>query len=301
MNFDLLEAFCRAQGIAFTRHVPLAKKCTFHIGGTADCFLEPAAEAQLATLLPFLRGHAIPYIVLGRGSNVLFPDTGLRGAVVALGDAFADLYLLDDTTIYCQSGASLNRLCLFAWENGLTGLEFAYGIPGSVGGAVYMNAGAYSGEMRDVLHASHYVRPDGTTGVFAGAEQALNYRASVYTGSDMLITGAVLHLQKGTPTEIRARMEELMTRRRTSQPLDFPSAGSTFKRPPGAYAAALIDQCGLKGFAVGGAQVSTKHAGFVINTGGATSADVRALIAEVQRRVQAESGILLEPEIALFD
>ena len=297
----MLETFCQTHQIPLATGVPLDKKCTFQIGGPADYFLEPACMEQLAALLPFLRQKAIPYLILGRGSNMLFADTGFRGAVVGLGDNFSEITLADEATIFCQSGASLNRLCRFAWEQGLTGLEFAHGIPGSVGGAVYMNAGAYGGEMKDVLLASYYVDPDGTVGALNGEEQKLGYRTSAYAGGDRVITGAVLRLQKGDKDTIQARMEELMNRRRTNQPLEYPSAGSTFKRPEGAFAAALIDQCGLKGLAVGGAQVSEKHAGFVINTGGATGADVRQLMAQVRQRVQEETGYVLEPEVVICD
>jgi UDP-N-acetylmuramate dehydrogenase len=295
--YDRLTRFCLDNNITYLRDVELKEKCSFRIGGSADLFLEPDSEEQIAALLPLLREEGIPWLVLGKGSNVLFSDRGYRGAVIHLGEHFAAMEQVSETTITCQSGASLTALCRFALERGLQGLEFAYGIPGSVGGAVFMNAGAYGGEMKDVLTAARHIAPDGQSGEFAGEALALSYRRSVYTDTDVAITGATVQLQPGDKGEIRARMEDYMARRRQKQPLELPSAGSTFKRPAEGYASALIDRCGLKGRAVGGAMVSEKHAGFVVNRGNATCADVLGLIEVIQREVKNQTGIELEPEI----
>jgi UDP-N-acetylmuramate dehydrogenase len=297
---EQLTSLCEEHDIEYSRGVSLAGKCTFKTGGDCAWFLEPASEDGIAALAAFLNGNGIPWIVLGRGSNVLFPDGGYDGVAVHLGERFSAIEQTGDAAITCQSGASLTALCRFALELGLSGLEFAYGIPGSVGGAVAMNAGAYGGEMKDVLLAARHIGPDGELGTFSAEELKLSYRHSAYTDSGNIITGAEFGLRRGDRDEIRARMEDFMERRRSKQPLDFPSAGSTFKRPEGAYAAALIDQCGLKGFSVGGATVSGKHAGFVINSGGATSADILALIAEVRRIVREKTGYELEPEVRIY-
>jgi UDP-N-acetylmuramate dehydrogenase len=299
--YDRLTRFCRDNTITCLRDVSLKEKCSFRIGGLADLFLEPDSEEQIAALLPLLREEGIPWLVLGKGSNVLFSDRGYRGAVIHLGENFAAMEQVSETTITCQSGASLTALCRFAFERGLQGLEFAYGIPGSVGGAVFMNAGAYGGEMKDVLIAARHIAPDGQAGAFAGEALAFSYRRSVYTDTDYAITGATVQLQPGDKDEIRARMEDYLSRRRQKQPLELPSAGSTFKRPAGDYASALIDRCGLKGRAVGGAMVSEKHAGFVVNRGGATCADVLGLIEVIRREVMAQTGIALEPEVKIVE
>ena len=209
------------------------------------------------------------------------------------------LYLLhgEDGMITCGAGVSMNRLCRFALEKGLTGLEFAFGIPGSAGGAAFMNAGAYGGEMKDVLAGCTHLTQSGERGRLVGEELALGYRRSAYRENGFLITSLLLRLAPGDKTEIQARMEDLIARRKAKQPLEYPSAGSTFKRPEGYFAGALIESCGLKGASVGGAQVSEKHAGFVINHGGATSADILALIRLIQNTVYAKKGVRLEPEV----
>lgn len=295
-----LEQYCAENAIPCGRDVPLAGLCTFKIGGPAALLIQPTTAAQVAGLYAAARQAGVPLLVLGRGSNILFSDAGFAGAVLQLGSAFAEMRLVDDTAIDCDSGASLTQLCLFAWEHGLSGLEFAYGIPGSVGGAIYMNAGAYGGEIKDVLTAARHIEPDGGSGELRGEEMRLTYRHSAYSDGDRIITGGRFALQRGDKVEIRARMDDYMNRRRTKQPLDFPSAGSTFKRPEGAYASALIDQCGLKGRRVGGAVVSEKHAGFVVNAGGATCADVKELIALVRREVLEKTGFWLECEVKML-
>ncbi|MFT9055922.1 MAG: UDP-N-acetylmuramate dehydrogenase, partial [Ethanoligenens sp.] len=239
----------------------------------------------------------IPVLSLGNGSNLLISDTGYAGAVVSL-EAFQRIDL-DGTDILCGAGALLKDVCVFARDHALSGLEFAYGIPGSIGGAVYMNAGAYGGEMRHVVKQSWYL--DGISqGSFSGNAHAFSYRHSVYTGSRKVITRVRFALTPGERTQIDGKMKELMNRRVSKQPLEFPSAGSVFKRPPGHFAGTLIDQCGLKGAQVGGAMVSDKHAGFIVNVGGATCADVCALIQHIQRTVLQKTGVKLESEIRMI-
>ncbi|MBR0537893.1 MAG: UDP-N-acetylmuramate dehydrogenase, partial [Clostridia bacterium] len=237
----------------------------------------------------------------GNGSNVLISDDGIRGVVIKLMGGLTALEMRPDGRIWCEAGVPLKRLCTFALENDLTGLEFAYGIPGSVGGAVYMNAGAYGGEIKDVLQAVRLLDiADGRIFEKPASELKMAYRNTPFTDKKHVIIGAYFSLETGNRNAIREKMEELLGRRKASQPLNFPSAGSTFKRPAGAYAAALIDGCGLKGFGVGGAKVSEKHAGFVINAGGATCRDVRELMAEIKHIVYEKEGFVLEPEVELI-
>lgn len=278
-------------------HFPLAKLTSFQTGGEADLLLIPNSKESLRDIVSACRRDSIPFCVVGNGSNLLFSDAGFRGAVLRLGTPMSAIRMLPDGRIFCEAGAPLTALCLFALRQGLTGLEFAYGIPGTVGGAVYMNAGAYGGEMRDVLCEARHIAPDGTFGAFAGEDLKLGYRTSVYTDTDYLITGAVLRLEQGDPDEIKAAMDDKMPRRKEKQPLEYPSAGSTFKRPEGHFAGALIEGCGLKGYSIGGAQVSEKHAGFVINKGGATTADILALIKHIQKTVYAKTGVQLQTEV----
>lgn len=237
--------------------------------------------------------------VLGKGSNLLVSDRGIKGAVIYTGKQ-CGISLTDENTVRAQSGASLAQLCTFALENSLSGLEFAYGIPGTVGGAVFMNAGAYGGEMKDVLLNSEYVSTDGTSGELDNEAMELSYRHSAYENSNLVITAASVRLAPADRNEIKSTMNDILARRKEKQPLEYPSAGSTFKRPEGNFAGALIEQCGLKGVSVGGAQVSEKHAGFIINRGGATAADILSLIKHVQARVKAQTGVSLETEIRLI-
>ncbi len=275
----------------------MADYTSFRIGGPADLLLEPASREQLAKILSYCGEHAIPREVIGKGSDLLVSDEGIRGAVIHLGNLFAGLHMAGEAVIYSDAGVSLASLCSYAKENSFTGLEFAYGIPGSVGGGVYMNAGAYGGEIGDVLIAAEHLNADGSAGSVESKELTMSYRRSPYTDSDKIITGAYFQLKKGEPSEIGARMAELIQRRFEKQPMDLPSAGSTFKRPEGAFAAELIDRCGLKGFRIGGAEVSEKHAGFVVNRGGATCREVLALIDHVKKTVLEQTGFRLEPEV----
>ena len=277
---------------------PMKKHTSFRIGGAADWFVTVHDERQLRDVLALARRENIPVFVLGNGSNLLVSDKGIRGIVLRLGGAFCDIGLNSDGTIHCGAGAQLSRLCAFALERSLTGLEFAWGIPGSCGGAALMDAGAYGGEMKDVIvSCEHICLATGESGRFAGDELDFAYRHSVYSGGGYVITALNLRLEKGDKEVIRARMDELMGRRKDKQPLEYPSAGSIFKRPEGYFAGGLIEQCGLKGAQTGGAQVSPKHAGFIVNVGGATCEDVLTLIGDIQRKVKEETGVDLECEV----
>lgn len=291
---------CENIGCEYLTDAVLKNYTSFKIGGKADLMVFPDSEEKIISVLKEIKKSSIPHLIIGKGSNMLISDSGFRGVVINT-CRFDKISLIDDETIYCQSGASLSRLCRFALENSLTGLEFAFGIPGTAGGAAYMNAGAYGGEMVDVLVSCEHLTPDAIKSVYSGDELDLSYRHSIYSNSNLFILSLTLKLQKGNFDEIKARMDELMSKRKDKQPLDYPSAGSTFKRPEGYFAAALLDECGLKGYTVGGAQVSEKHAGFVINKGNATAEDVKKLIDYCQKTVMKNKGILIEPEIKIID
>ena len=273
---------------------------SFRIGGPCDLMVCPKSAAELKAVLRYLSDTDIVPCVLGGGTNVLVSDEGIRGVVICMKDSLTELRLEDDMTIVSGSGVSMARLANFAADHGLTGLEFAQGIPGTVGGGMFMNAGAYGGELRNRAVRTHYINMDGSEGVLEGDAQGLGYRTSAFQKMNVIITEAVFTLEKGDPSQIRETMKDLAQKRRSKQPLDLPSAGSTFKRPEGHFAGTLIERSGLKGFSVGGAMVSPKHAGFVVNTGDATAKDVMELIAAVQQRVLADSGILLEPEVQMI-
>lgn len=279
---------------------PMRKHTSFRIGGKAKYVVIPQDEQALLGILQLFKEENFPFLIIGNGSNVLFADEDYDGAVIQLTDGLTQMKLVEDNLIYCEAGVILARLAMFALENGLTGLEFAHGIPGSVGGAVFMNAGAYGGEIKDCVVAVRHLTPEGEILVTDAKDLFFTYRHTSFTENNHLILGAFFRLANGDKTEIRARMDELIQKRRTSQPLELPSAGSTFKRPPEGYAAAHIDECGLKGSSVGGAQVSTKHAGFVVNTGGATAQDVKDLMKVIQETVKAEHDVLLEPEVVFL-
>ena len=293
---QLLTAAC----IAYKENEPLAAHCTFKIGGPARLFVQPTDRAQLCRAVALCKAQGVRYYLLGNGSNILFADEGYNGAVLDV-SSMQDAVEVHGTQLTAGAGVRLSALCKTALEHGLTGLEFAYGIPGTVGGAVYMNAGAYGGEMKDVLVRCTHIDGDGKSGQLAGEDLHLSYRHSAYYDNGCIITGLELRLQPGDPAEIKAKMDDLISRRREKQPIEYPSAGSTFKRPPGHFAGALIDQCGLRGTSVGGARVSEKHAGFVINTGGATCADVLALCRQCREKVLAETGVELEMEIRVTE
>lgn len=287
-------------GLEMHENEPMSAHCSFRIGGPARLMACPASGAEAAALLRLLREADAPVELMGKGTNLLVADEGLDAVVVRLGEAISGAELLPGDRVRAGAGISLAKLAVFAAEAGLSGLEFAHGIPGSLGGAVFMNASAYGGEMKDVLESAETALPDGTVREVPAEELELSYRHSALEGSGALVTAATVKLTPAEPETIRARMRELMEKRRASQPLDMPSAGSTFKRPVGGYAAALIDQAGLKGFAIGGAQVSEKHAGFVINRGGATFDDVLRLMEHIQKTVLEKSGVRLEPEVRIL-
>lgn len=287
-------------GLEMHENEPMSAHCSFRIGGPARLMACPASGAEAAALLRLLREADAPVELMGKGTNLLVADEGLDAVVVRLGEAISGAELLPGDRVRAGASISLAKLAVFAAEAGLSGLEFAHGIPGSLGGAVFMNAGAYGGEMKDVLESAEIALPDGTLREAPAEELELSYRHSALEGSGALVTAATVKLTPAEPEAIRARMRELMEKRRASQPLDMPSAGSTFKRPVGGYAAALIDQAGLKGFAIGGAQVSEKHAGFVINRGGATFDDVLRLMEHIQKTVLEKSGVRLEPEVRIL-
>lgn len=297
-DYTLLDQTAQALGCPLRVDEPMARHTTFQIGGPADRFLTVENAAQLQGLLSCLRQAGIPYLVLGKGSNLLVSDKGIRGAVLHLGGDFKKVEVLPDgRTLRAGAGAPLASVCALARERSLTGLEFAWGIPGSVGGGAYMDAGAYGGEMRDVVSRVLHLGPDGAPGEARGEELCFGYRKSRYTGGEDIITAVEFTLQPGDPAAIAGKMEELMARRKDKQPYDMPSAGSVFKRPQNGFAAALIEQCGLKGRRVGGAQVSEKHAGFIVNTGGASCQDVLELIAVIQKTVEERTGTCLECEV----
>lgn len=292
-------ALCDEIKCEYAVDVPLKDYTSFKIGGNADVLVFPDTANKVTAVTDFLRSNSIPLLVIGKGSNLLINDGGFRGVVINT-CKMDKIELVDDTTIYCQSGASLSRLCRFALENSLTGLEFAFGIPGTAGGAAYMNAGAYGGEMKDVLFRCVHISPDGIVSAYESAELDLSYRHSVYSDKDFIILSLFLKLKKGDKSEIKAKMDDLISRRKDKQPLEFPSAGSTFKRPEGHFAGALIEQCGLKGFTSGGAQVSEKHAGFVVNIGDATAEDVMNVINHCKETVFNHTGVTLEPEVKII-
>lgn len=277
---------------------PLCKHTSFRIGGPAKRMALPQTREELVVLDGLLREHGVRVIVLGNGTNVLFPDEGVDAVVIATGEL--KNVSVEGTELVAEAGVSLARLATEAWQAGLTGLEFAHGIPGSVGGGLAMNAGAYDGALSDVLAEATALFPDGVR-TLPVHELHLSYRHSIFTEQpEAVALRARFRLTPGDPAAIRARMDELMERRRASQPLELPSAGSTFKRPEGHFAGRLIEDCGLKGTRVGGAEVSVKHAGFVVNTGGATCADVLGLIETIQKTVFDATGVRLEPEVKII-
>ena len=296
---NLIEQLQKA-GIPLAEQEPMTRRTTFGIGGPA-LLLRPRSRAELQAAMTLCREAGEEPFILGRGSNLLVSDSGISRPVIQLDGDFTAI-TREGNTLRCGAGASLIAVCRAAAENSLSGIEWGYGIPGSLGGGVYMNAGAYGGELRDVLTEVTFLDEAGEYRTLPAAELSLSYRHSIFEDRPgTVIVGAVLTLTPGDPAAIRAAMEDYMSRRREKQPLEYGSAGSTFKRPVGNYASALVDQCGLKGLSVGGTEVSRKHAGFIINRGGATAADVRELIAEVQRIVREKTGYTLECEIKYIE
>lgn len=277
---------------------PMSSHTTFRVGGVADCYISVSDEAEIASVINLCKSENINYLIIGNGSNLLVSDDGIRGVVIEIGQEFSGIEL-DNNSIKIKAGTLLSRVSRFALENGLTGLEFASGIPGTMGGAIIMNAGAYGGEMRQVVRCVRLMNQEGEIINLDNEEMEFGYRFSRAKKEGLIVLEAVLSLEEGDRTVIEARMNELAAQRREKQPLEYPSAGSTFKRPEGYFAGKLISDCNLKGFSVGGAQVSEKHAGFVVNTGGATAADVHSLIEQVSAIVLRETGVQLEPEVIM--
>lgn len=284
-------------GTEWELNCPLCKHSTFHIGGVADLAVFPHSSDQLCQTLTLLRGQEIPVLVIGNGSNVVFSDAGYRGVVVFTEKCRK--IKIEDNILFADAGASLSAVASAARDENLSGLEFAFGIPGTLGGAVYMNAGAYGGSMSDVCISSEYydLETGEVSGLFESA-QGFDYRKSIYQSHpERVILSATLQLKKGDRKQITQTMRTYWEKRRTSQPLELPNAGSVFKRPEGHFAGKLIEDCGLKGLTVGGAQVSEKHAGFIVNIGGATCEDVKRLIEQIQTIVLQKTGVELECEI----
>lgn len=289
-------------GLKLLENEPMAEHCSFKIGGKARALASPSDVMSLSKVCAILKENKIAPFMLGNGTNILFPDEGLSELFIMSTEKLTKMFLLSENEIYVEAGVSLARLASFAYENGLAGLEFASGIPGTVGGGVMMNAGAYGGEMKDAVESvvSYYL-PEQRLYELTNEQCKFEYRNSVFKSmGGCVILSAVIKLEKGEKESIAAKMRELNERRREKQPLDLPSAGSAFKRPKGFYAAALIEECGLKGYKVGAAQISEKHAGFAVNLGGATSHEVYDLLLHVRNTVYREKGVELEPEIIIL-
>ena len=287
-------------GLELRMNEPMAKHTSFRVGGGAEVMAFPKNVRELAELLKVSALLDCKCAILGAGTNVLAPDEGLSGLVICLKDCLDGMERLSDNRIRVMAGVTMSRAAVFAANLGLSGLEFAHGIPGSVGGGVYMNAGAYGGEICQVCDRVEVMDRQGNTRWLRNAEMEFSYRHSVLETSEEIVIRAEFTLTPAQPESIKARMKELIGKRSASQPLDLPSAGSAFKRPKGGYAAALIEQAGLKGFRVGNAGISEKHAGFAVNLGGATAADVKELLQTVSDKVFEQSGIRLEPEIRIW-
>lgn len=300
MVFDnLQDAFCGCTARPLLIDEPMSRHTSFKIGGPADLLATPSNEAELCNLLKRAKENNIPVTLVGNGSNLLVRDKGIRGLVIKLGNMLNTIEA-GENSITFGSGVSLALASKKAAELGFTGMEFAVGIPGSIGGAVYMNAGAYGGEFKDVVISCKCLDKDGNIIILNTDELDFSYRHSIFTDSEYCILGATIKLNIGNSQSIKEKMNTNLKARSDKQPLDYPSAGSTFKRPQGSYASLLIDNCKLKGFRVGDAQISEKHAGFVINIGNASCDDVLKLMNEVKNRVLNQTGFVLEPEIKII-
>ena len=286
-----------AADVPYLQEEPLSKHTSFRIGGPAELMAFPRTEAELSVALRAAAEAEITPVLLGAGTNVLAPDEGKRGLIICTRDCLVGMERLDETSISVMAGVPMARAALFARDQGLGGMEFAHGIPGTVGGGIFMNAGAYGGELRQIAEKTRVMDFNGEIREYIGEEQGFGYRTSVFQSIPCVIIQTEFRLVPEDRAVITSRIQELNARRRASQPLELPSAGSTFKRPKGGYAAALIEQAGLKGQGVGGARVSSKHAGFVVNIGGATEKAVLATIEMIRNRVYETSGIVLEPEV----
>lgn len=295
-KYDDIKDLFEKKSILFMENEPMSKHTSFKIGGNCKLMVYPNSTSQIQDIIKVCQDNGILYIILGRGSNLLVSDSGYDGVVIC-SNKLNNINLISDTEIYCESGVNLIQLCNFALKKSLSGLEFACGIPGSVGGAIFMNAGAYGGEMRDIVQSVKYMDSIGNIYELESSELDFSYRHSFFEDKNYFILSATIKLHKSDQHSIRSLMNDLLKKRKTKQPLEFPSAGSTFKRPKEGYAAALIEQCGLKGKTIGGAQISKKHSGFIVNIGNASCKDVNDLILETQKVVKQQTGIWLESEI----
>ena len=298
INDVIIQLLCDIVGVSgISLNEPMYRHTTFRIGGNADIMIEPSDTRQTEGVIKTLKQMNIPYIILGNGSNVLVGDNGIRGAVVKIGNKFSN-HNTDGCRIYADAGIKLSRLANIALGNHLSGLEFAAGIPGTLGGAVYMNAGAYDGEMKQIVREVTYLNEKGECCKIQGFDCEFGYRTSIFEKNPQyVILGCEIELTEGNPDDIKALMDDLADRRNSKQPLNLPSAGSTFKRPEGYFAGKLIQDAGLMGYSIGGAAVSEKHAGFVVNNNNATAADVCELIKHVQEKVYNEFNVKLSPEV----
>lgn len=297
---DLYERLTAKFGeMNFVMDEPMAKHTTFRIGGPADIYVEPSV-LQMVPLITFLREIDAPFLVIGNGSNLLVSDDGIEGVVIALGRAAGEITISEDGTVEAEAGALLSTVANKVAAAGLTGLEFASGIPGTIGGGVYMNAGAYGGELKDVITSVDILSEDGALKQCSVDELDLSYRHSKLMEQPGYVLKATLKLEKGDVNEIKATIDDIRQKRTEKQPLNFPSAGSTFKRPEGYFAGKLIDDAGLRGYTIGGAQVSEKHCGFVVNKGNATAEDVLTLMKNVDEKVYESFGVHLTPEVRII-
>ena len=296
-TLDILKDVLKECKCEVMQNEPMSKHTSFKIGGCAEVFIVPHDIDSLKKIVLCCKKNNIRTTVIGNGTNLLVSDSGIKGAVIKIGKGFDEIYLDSEQNIICGAGVSLSKLCAFALENELSGLEFAWGIPGNAGGAAFMNAGAYGGEMSNVLESVSHIDELGDEGSFSQNQLDLSYRHSVYTGKNFIITSLRLKLKKAVKSDIKEKMDDFMQRRQDKQPLDMPSAGSVFKRPEGHFAGELIDSCNLKGYQIGGAQVSGKHSGFIVNAGSATCNDVTDLIRHIKEAVHKKHGIMLECEI----
>lgn len=295
-DFDIIAKKADELGCKVCPNELLKNYTSFKIGGACPYLIKINSAEACRILIMTAHSLSVPYIVLGKGTNILADDRGISAVVFYIGSDFSEISLINGNTISCQAGASLSKLCQTALENELTGLEFAWGIPGSVGGAVYMNAGAYGGEIKDVILSAESVDCKGNTYIYNKNELEMSYRKSIFTENKQIVTSACFQLASGSYNSIKSKMDETMEKRKSKQPLEYPSAGSMFKRPQGSYASLLIEQCGLKGLTVGGAEVSTKHSGFIINKNNASFDDVMQLVKKVQDIVYKQTGYVIEQE-----
>lgn len=291
-----LTQLCDSYGCRIITECPLSEYITFKFGGACRALVSINSAESAAKLINFLKSNNIKYGIIGRGSNILVSDDGFDGVILLFGSDFAKVQSIGENTVKCESGALLAAVCVYAQQNSLAGMENLFGIPGTVGGALYMNAGAYGSEMSDIVVSAEYISSDGSLCQIDADDMKLSYRHSIFDELSAAITSVTLRLSSGNSDEIKLAMNECMAKRSSKQPLDFPSAGSTFKRPEGSYASLLIEQCGLKGMSCGGAEISEKHSGFVINKGYATCSDVLELCDKVRKIVFEKTGYKLELE-----